>query len=232
MQRCGLDAVRAALDAGEDLRKVLVLRDCDDGDLLALRADLDAAGVPVVEGSERDLWRMAVDGPARALGLVGRDPDASLETLLSGAQLLWMLDGAQYTNNIGYCIRMAEASGADGLLVTGEWTSDDRHRVVRAGMKTHRFMPVHFGVDPLAVVQSFHGQSCAIEDIGTSMPWDVDLTQASLLIIGGEHGGISPAVLEAADHLIRIPMAGFTPSYNLQAPMAVVAVEALRQKRK
>jgi len=26
-------------------------------------------------------------------------------------------------------------------------------------------------------------------------------------------------------------MAGFTPSYNLQAPMAVVAVEALRQRR-
>ena len=26
-------------------------------------------------------------------------------------------------------------------------------------------------------------------------------------------------------------MEGFTPSYNLQAPMAVVAVEALRQRR-
>jgi tRNA G18 (ribose-2'-O)-methylase SpoU len=52
-----------------------------------------------------------------------------------------------------------------------------------------------------------------------------------MLIIGGENAGISDDLLEAADQAIRIPMAGFTPSYNLQAPMAVVAVEALRQRR-
>ncbi len=52
-----------------------------------------------------------------------------------------------------------------------------------------------------------------------------------ILIIGGEKDGISDDLLKAADQAVRIPMAGFTPSYNLQAPMAVVAVEALRQRR-
>ena len=52
-----------------------------------------------------------------------------------------------------------------------------------------------------------------------------------MLIIGGENSGISEDLLAASDEAIRIPMAGFTPSYNLQAPMAVVAVEALRQRR-
>jgi tRNA G18 (ribose-2'-O)-methylase SpoU len=52
-----------------------------------------------------------------------------------------------------------------------------------------------------------------------------------MLIIGGENEGISESILAASDQVVRIPMAGFTPSYNLQAPMAVVAIEALRQRR-
>ena len=30
MQRCGIDAIEAALDAGEDITRVLALRDCAD----------------------------------------------------------------------------------------------------------------------------------------------------------------------------------------------------------
>jgi tRNA(Leu) C34 or U34 (ribose-2'-O)-methylase TrmL len=36
-------------------------------------------------------------------------------------------------------------------------------------------------------------------------------------------------VLAAADRVLRLPMRGFIPSYNLQAAMAAVALERLRQ---
>ena len=168
---------------------------------------------------------------AIALGLVGREPVADLETMLDRGGLIWMLAGAQYQTNIGYCIRVAEVSGANGVIVTGEWSSDDRHRIIRAAMKTNRFMPVVLGCDGLDVLQSWKGRAIAIEDVGTEEPWDADLTGDVILIIGGEKDGISEELLAASDQAIRIPMAGFTPSYNLQAPMAVVAVEALRQRR-
>jgi len=231
MQRCGIDAIEAALDAGEDITRVLALRDCDDPRLSALLNRCIDAGIDVILGSENDLWRMAETSPALALALVGREPDADLDTLLERGGLIWMLAGAQYQTNIGYCIRVAEASGASGLIVTGEWTSDDRHRIVRAAMRTHRFMPVIFGCDGLEALESWSGRVVAIEDVGTEEPWDADLTGDVILIIGGENAGISDELLAAADQAIRIPMAGFTPSYNLQAPMAVVAVEALRQRR-
>ncbi len=231
MQRCGIDAIEAALDAGEDITRVLALRDCDDSRLAALLNRCIDAGIDVILGSENDLWRMAETSPALALALVGREPDADLDTLLERGGLIWMLAGAQYQTNIGYCIRVAEASGASGLIVTGEWTSDDRHRIVRAAMRTHRFMPVIFGCDGLEALESWTGRVVAIEDVGTEEPWDADLTGDVILIVGGENAGISDELLAAADQTIRIPMAGFTPSYNLQAPMAVVAVEALRQRR-
>jgi len=231
MQRCGIDAIEAALDAGEDITRVLALRDCDDPRLSTLLNRCIDAGIDVILGSENDLWRMAETSPALALALVGREPDADLDTLLERGGLIWMLAGAQYQTNIGYCIRVAEASGASGLIVTGEWTSDDRHRIVRAAMRTHRFMPVIFGCDGLEALESWTGRVVAIEDVGTEEPWDADLTGDVILIVGGENAGISDELLAVADQTIRIPMAGFTPSYNLQAPMAVVAVEALRQRR-
>ena len=59
----------------------------------------------------------------------------------------------------------------------------------------------------------------------------LDLTGPCMLIIGGERHGIPDELLAQCDVVLRIPMGGFLPSYNLQAPLAVVATEVLRQNR-
>jgi tRNA G18 (ribose-2'-O)-methylase SpoU len=48
-------------------------------------------------------------------------------------------------------------------------------------------------------------------------------------LIGGERGGLPQAVLARCHAVLRIPMAGFVPSYNVQAAMAAIATERLRQ---
>ena len=40
----------------------------------------------------------------------------------------------------------------------------------------------------------------------------------------------SSQILEQSDEIIRIPMSGFVPSFNLQAPLSYVAIEAQRQR--
>jgi len=69
-----------------------------------------------------------------------------------------------------------------------------------------------------------------LEDSGGKTPWEEDLTGDILLVVGGEREGISEEILSRSDSVIRVPMSGFIPSYNLQAPMAVVAAETLRQR--
>jgi TrmH family RNA methyltransferase len=71
----------------------------------------------------------------------------------------------------------------------------------------------------------------AVEDVGTVEPWDCDLTGNVLCIVGSEREGIPQWILDEADEIVRLPMAGFVPSYNLQVAVSVVAVEALRQRR-
>ena len=50
------------------------------------------------------------------------------------------------------------------------------------------------------------------------------------MIVGGEKNGISAEILSESDEIVRIPMSGFVPSFNLQAPLSAVAIEAQRQR--
>jgi tRNA G18 (ribose-2'-O)-methylase SpoU len=98
-------------------------------------------------------------------------------------------------------------------------------------MRADHFMPVFWepALEAIAGARAAGRRVLAIEDVGTEAPWQVDLTQPLLLIIGGERHGIPRDALEACDGAIRIPMRGFIPSYNLQAAMAMVVGEQLRQ---
>jgi tRNA G18 (ribose-2'-O)-methylase SpoU len=53
-----------------------------------------------------------------------------------------------------------------------------------------------------------------------------------LFAIGGEEPGIPPDLLAEFDEIVRIPMGGFIRSYNLQAALAAVAGERLRQSQR
>jgi 23S rRNA (guanosine2251-2'-O)-methyltransferase len=146
--------------------------------------------------------------------------------------LCWLLDGARYPVNIGFTIRTAEVSGAQAVFVDGSLNHTEKKAARRASMKAHRFMPVHW-VDGKILVEMAKEAGfriISIEDTGNLGPWEEDLTGNVLLVVGGERDGISELILEESDSVIRVPMSGFVPSYNLQAPMAVVAAEALRQR--
>ena len=86
MQRCGVDEVAAALDS-EEVTLLLVLRDSEDEEVARLRELAESRGIPVREGSKTDLWRMARSNEGEEsqgiLALVGRDPNASIEQVLS-----------------------------------------------------------------------------------------------------------------------------------------------------
>jgi tRNA G18 (ribose-2'-O)-methylase SpoU len=51
-----------------------------------------------------------------------------------------------------------------------------------------------------------------------------------MLVVGAERHGVSQAVLDASDAVVKLPMDGFVPSYNLQVAVSVLAVEALHQR--
>ena len=235
MQRCGVTEVSKALES-EEVTLVLFYRGSNDTEAMRLRDLAEERGITVRESSKSDMWRMSRvnDGerPPPILALVGRRPDATVAEILSSGGLCWLLDGARYPVNIGFTIRTAEVSGAQAVFVDGSLNHAEKKAARRASMKAHRFMPVHWvnGGEITLMAKDAGFRVISLEDSGELGPWDEDLTGDILLVVGGERDGISDHILKESDSVIRVPMSGFVPSYNLQAPMAVVAAEALRQR--
>jgi TrmH family RNA methyltransferase len=231
-QATGPEEVAAALDAGAPLRVLLVR----EGELPAKTAAVvergREAGVRIQPASAATLWRLSKTEPAAdVLGLVGRDPEASLDEVLAADAPIWLLVGVAYPGNAGFAARTAEVSGAAAIVIESRFERPARRETVRASMRADWFMPV-FWEPALATARRAREAGrriVAVEDVGDHAPWQTDLTGRLLLIIGGERYGIPPEILAEADTLVRIPMAGFIPSYNLQAAMAAVAIERLRQ---
>jgi 23S rRNA (guanosine2251-2'-O)-methyltransferase len=61
--------------------------------------------------------------------------------------------------------------------------------------------------------------------------YERDLRGAICLVIGGEEKGLRPLVRRACDHLVRIPLAGKTPSLNASVAASILLYEVLRQRK-
>lgn len=221
-----------ALAAGEPVR--LLLAAAEPADPEARRA-VEAArvrGVPVRTASARSLWRLSKRDGAEVLALVGPPPDASLREMLAQGGVAWLLVGLVYPGNTGFAVRLAEVSGADGVVIDSAFLHEGKREALRAAMRAERFFPVFWesAKDAIAQARAAGRSVLAIETVEAAAPWEIDLLRPLLLVVGGERHGIPPDVLAACDGAVRVPMHGFIPSYNLQAAMAMVAGERLRQQ--
>jgi tRNA G18 (ribose-2'-O)-methylase SpoU len=228
----GIEAIGAALAQGDPIR--MLLMDRDDASPLArsVRERARVLGIAIWEGSPGDLRRMSRGArPDRAIALLGPEPKTDLVGLLERGGVVWLLHRVAYPSNVGFAIRTAEVSGADGVVIDGSFNHDERARISHVSMGADRLLPVLWEPTErtLALARDHGHLIVAIEDVGEQAPWELDLTRATVLLVGNERDGIPPEIRARCDAVTRIPMAGFVPSYNLQAAISAVAVERLRQ---
>jgi RNA methyltransferase, TrmH family len=228
----GVEQIAQALDRGLEVGLLLVREPVEGTQIPALVERARERGVPIRTASTQVLRRMtSVGEPADVLALIGRRPEEELDAVLARGGALWLLVDVAYPTNVGVSIRTAEGSGASGIAIDATFDHEARRAAVRASMRADWYMPVLWEKAEHVIERArAHGHRIyAIENSGTQAPWDVDLRGAAVLLIGGESRGIPAALLEACDTVLRIPMGGFIPSYNLQIPVGVVAAERLRQ---
>ncbi len=227
-QLAGPVALGAALREGAPVRVVLVR----EGVVCEAAERARAAGATVRSVSSRVMHRLSHARPAAdVLALIGDPPQATLDELCARGGAAWLLVGVAYPGNAGFAIRTAEVSGADGIAIDCDFTRVERREALRMSMRADWFMPVLWE-SAVAVVERARAAGrrvIAIEDVGERAPWQADLRGRVLLAIGGEDPGIPADVLAQCDDVLRIPMGGFIRSYNLQAALAMVAGERLRQ---
>ena len=231
-QLAGLQVISDALAVGQPVRVLLVERDDRAPETLELIERARSCGADVWLGGPGDLRRMSRDGSVeRAIAMLGAEPRADLEGLFARGGAVWLLHRASYPSNVGFAVRTAEVSGADGVVVDAAFNHDDRTRVAHVSMGADRLLPVlwHATATALEVAARRGYRTIAIEDVGAQAPWEVDLTGPVVFVVGSERDGLGADLLARCDAVVRVPMAGFVPSYNLQAAISAVAAERLRQ---
>jgi 23S rRNA (guanosine2251-2'-O)-methyltransferase len=226
----GAAELARALDAGLPVRCVVVPEGPLPPELAALCHRAADAGAEIVRSAERRHARLAGDLPVAAL--IGPERDADLDAVMARGGAVWLIVGARYAGNVGTAIRTAEVSGADGVYIDNSFDHDQRREARRASMRADRFLPVAWerAGDVIGAARRAGKRIVGVESSGTAAPWELDLRPPLLLVAGGESDGIPRALLARCDVVTRIPMAGFVASYNLQAAVAIVAAERLRQR--
>jgi len=151
---------------------------------------------------------------------------------MSAEGLVFLLVGLRYPGNVGFIIRSAEVAGAAGVVLATQWKGTEKSEALRVGMRADRFFPVIESQAGEAIRVARAAGRCivALETSGARALWDADLRKPTLIIVGGEANGIDDAILKSVDEAFRIPTRGFIPSYNVQAAVAMVLGESLRQE--
>ena len=225
LQICGVENILSALDSGQNIKMILVDRD-EDCEQLLERCRTEK--IKVVEGSSNDLWRMSANGQQKALALIGREPEGTLDEVFDRDGAIWLFDGVEYAPNLGFGIRTAEVSGATAVIINVKKTHEERRTIRRASMRATRFIPVVYASTE-EIISKCNRRIVVAEDIGKKTPWETNLTGNVLLVVGAENAGVSSDVLKAADEVVKLPMPGFVPSYNLQVAISALGMERLRQ---
>ena len=143
-----------------------------------------------------------------------------------------MTEGIEDPYNFGYSLRSLYAAGVDGVILTsGERTGADGI-VCRSSAGASERMDI-FLSKPVDAVNHFKARGYRIisADTNNAVPaFEADLKKPLLLVIGGERRGITKAVLEQSDAIVRLVYGrDFDMALSAASAASILAFEVLRQ---
>jgi TrmH family RNA methyltransferase len=155
------------------------------------------------------------------------------ELRLPAVPLLLAVESVEKPGNLGALLRSADGAGADAVIVLGHGVDLYNPNVIRTSLGTIFHVPV------VAATSAEFSAFCAERGLAvhaaalTERTQDyaaVDYAKPCVILLGSEKAGLSPAWLEGADTLVKIPMLGIADSLNVATAGTVLLYEARRQR--
>jgi 23S rRNA (guanosine2251-2'-O)-methyltransferase len=163
----------------------------------------------------------------------GKQSQPELKDILARPELLLLvLDGVQDPHNLGACLRSADASGVDAVIVSKN-RSPGLTPVVRNVASGAAETTAFIQVSNLArALQQLKDNDVWIVgtagEAGTSL-YDSTASNRLAIVMGSEGEGLRRLTREACDELIYIPMQGQVESLNVSVATGVCLFEYRRK---
>lgn len=235
----GINAVAAAVEAGQDLAEVLIDGKAKNPRLAEIGSAAKSAGIALRFVPLDQIERQA--SGARHQGVIARVQstriydERDLEGLIEAAAkpLLLILDGVQDPHNLGACLRSAAAAGATAVIVPKDRaaTLTPTARKVAAGGAER--VPLVRVTNLARCMKELQGAGIWIVGLAGEAEaslYSVDLKGPMAIAMGGEGEGLRRLTREHCDYLAKIPMASGMESLNVSVAAGISLFEALRQR--
>jgi TrmH family RNA methyltransferase len=166
---------------------------------------------------------------------LARRPETGRERVerAAGVPLVVVMHGANNPANAGAVLRVAEAAGATGVILTKGSTDPLSPKGLRGSMGSAFRMPLWTGptlAEALGWCAEKGIRTAATSAAATCLHTEIDWTTPRAVVLGPEAGGLTEEELRATDEAVRIPMREPVESLNLATALAVVLYEAARQR--
>lgn len=168
----------------------------------------------------------ALSDTVTPVGLVAvcRLPEVSLADVLASPRLVAVAVETSDPGNAGTLIRLADAMGADALILAGDSVDPYNAKCLRASAGSIFGIPVLQAPDTLDVIAALRDAGLQVLattlDGATPLP-SVDLSRPTAWLFGSEAHGLPAVVAAAADVRVQIPMKGSAESLNVAAAAAI-----------
>jgi RNA methyltransferase, TrmH family len=163
-------------------------------------------------------------------------PTPSLDDVLAGApRLIAVAVETSEPGNAGTLIRLADAMGADAVVLAGHSVDPYNGKCLRASAGSIFALPVLEMTDTAALIGAL--RAAGLQVLATTLDGETSLDDADLRaptawLFGAEARGLSPDVAELADARVRIPMSGSAESLNVAAAAAICLYQSSRAPRR
>jgi TrmH family RNA methyltransferase len=178
----------------------------------------------------------ALSDTVTPVGLVAvcRIPEVSLTEVLAAPKLVAVAVETADPGNAGTLIRIADAMGADAMILAGDSVDPYNAKCLRSSAGSIFSVPVLQVPETLQLISELVYAELVVMastlDGETSLD-DVDLAVPTAWLFGSEAHGLSAEVAAAADVRVKIPMAGGAESLNVAAAAAICLYQSAAAHR-
>jgi TrmH family RNA methyltransferase len=229
----GVQPVGRAIEAGWDIEVLVIAPDLLSDTAAAIIANEEASGTRVARMTAEMFGRISDrEGPSGLAAIVAGKLAQVSDLPVRPDSVFVVLHEVANPGNLGTIIRTADATGAAGVILTGDAADPFAPAAVKASMGSVFAVPVvHL---PAACAVFSWASTMKVQVVGTSGQaasehWTTRYRLPLAILLGSEGAGLPADMLDRADQRVRIPMTGTAESLNLAVAAGVMLYEVRRQ---
>lgn len=160
----------------------------------------------------------------------------TLDSLLEASHplLLLILDGVQDPHNLGACIRTANASGADAVIIPADKSAGVTPTVKKVASGAAEFTPVITVTNLSRALETLKANGVWIYGMAGESSrtlYQENFKHHTAFVMGSEGQGLRRLTADHCDSLLSIPMQGEIESLNVSVAAGICLYEAVRQRK-